>query len=234
MSRGHRFGAVRSGPILPPRRLDGDPPRPEGARTFRAVGLAPPAESGAECAEIATAAGWTLAAVRADREGRTTLVAERAVRMDLSALGRNRLFLAACTAEYVAAISLGFIVPSFGVPGWEGEILIALGVVGAVGFVALLPRVEFWSQVAVVRFVPPDRRTEASPSPRAGPEGPFYEAWAVEARSRNWEVLGDRGGRRILATVPSPDADSGAQRLAVRFAAGRASEGRQNPPDGFK
>jgi hypothetical protein len=234
ISLGHQFGPVRKGPILPPRPLESVPTRPTDSRAVHLVGTAAPPRSETECAELVRRAGWALESVRPGPDGRTHVVAERDVRMDLSALRRNRLVLAVCTAEYVAAIVLGFVWPDLGFPGWEGDVLIGLGVVGAAGFVWFLPRVEFRSEIAVVRMLPPDpSATTPGPGPSA-PVLPVYEVWAAEARTRNWEVLGDRGGRRVLAARGSGACDAAADRLAGVFAAGDSAMGRPNPPDGFK
>jgi hypothetical protein len=142
--------------------------------------------------------------------------------MDLSVLRRTRLVLAACTLEYVVAIALGFLWADFGFPPWQGEVLIGLGVVGAAGFVAFLPRVEFVSDVASIRLAPSEVDIGGAIADRAASAEPVYEVWAVEARTRNWEMLGDRGGRRVVRVGPSPRADVGAQQLAEALVEGGA------------
>lgn len=135
------------------------------------------------------------------------LVAERELRMDLTALRRLRLLQVGLGIEFAAAIALGFLWPMQGHPGWQGEAITALAAIGALGLVAWLARVDFVSLVLVVR------RPEA-PRVRSGSEDSHLSnrtamlVGVARVFSRNWEVLGDRGGRKVVDSRRTPAADA--------------------------
>jgi hypothetical protein len=210
----HRLGAPRRGPITTPRDLDVSDLRPE-------VWTPVPSstESGAveglvrELRDDLTREGWTVA-IGTPSSGGPALLAERDLRMDLSALRMVHLFQAACAVEFGGAIALGFLWPTWGHPTWQGEGITGLAILGAIGLIRILARVDFVSQVLVVERAAglgvPDA---GSKEPRAPPWG---RIWSTRAWSRNWEVLGDRGGRRMLEMR-----STAASRAAAAMAAAR-------------
>ncbi|MCI4325590.1 MAG: hypothetical protein L3K00_06895 [Thermoplasmata archaeon] len=192
----------RHGPILSPRDLDVSDLRPDEAL---------PVVSGAPRAEIdgrlpglrdeLVRSGWTVS-LGEPGSGDPALLAETDLRLDLSALRDVHLLQVACAVEFAGAIAVGFLWPSMGHPGWQGEAITGLAVLGAVGLIALLARVDFVSTVLVV-----ERRPERGVSP--GGEShppPWGHVWARRVWSRNWEVLGDRGGRKVLESRSTPAA----------------------------
>jgi hypothetical protein len=200
--RGHRLVPRRTGPIVSPRRLDPRPletARPADARGREAAGDRP--TEAIRIARLATA-GWSTSTTFEGPDGRECFLVERDLRLDLTSLRWNHLVLALLVLELLGTVSLGLDGSARGVPAWEGTVLIALGAAGAVGFVGRLPVVEFVGTVALIRFGSSPSSSGASAPPGTTPE---FEIWVVCARSRNWEVLGDRGGRRILRTADLPD-----------------------------
>jgi hypothetical protein len=133
--------------------------------------------------------------------------------MDATTLRNTRLIQAACVLEFTATISLGLVWLWLGAPAWQGFAVTSLAVVGAVGVVVTLPRVDFSGELLVVaespaRSAAPDPGVPAAAGVKSG------TVWAGQVRTRNWEALGDRGGRRILRAERSASSDEAALRVA--------------------
>jgi hypothetical protein len=164
--------------------------------------------------------GWTVSAGEPG-SGATNLLAERDLRLDLTALRIVHLFQIGFAAEFGGAIAVGFLWPTLGHPVWEGEAITGLAILGAIGLIGILARVDFVSLVLVVERLPERARRGESPDPNR----PQTLVWARRTWSRNWEVLGDRGGRRILETRRTPAADAAAEGVVRLLAAPTGTPG---------
>ncbi|MCI4333209.1 MAG: hypothetical protein L3K01_05735 [Thermoplasmata archaeon] len=203
----HRLGAPRRGPLVSPRLLDVGDWLPDGAVSL------PAPDSPAEHLErlrllqaTLVSDGWTVEPGGADA-GTPGLVAERDLRMDLTALRRLRLIQVGLAVEFASAIALGFLWPMLGHPGWQGEAIIALAAIGAFGIVGWLARVDFVSLVLVVTPAEPDRLPAGGASAGRA-TGRTTLVGAARVLSRNWEVLGDRGGRKLVDARRTPASDA--------------------------
>ncbi|MCI4327152.1 MAG: hypothetical protein L3K16_05910 [Thermoplasmata archaeon] len=225
---------LRAGPIVSPRRLD---PRPfDTTRPADIVAQEPAGERATEADRIARweGVGWSTSTTFEDADGRPCFLVERELRLDRTALRWNHIVLAVLVVELIGSVSLGLDLSSRGLPLWEGTVGIALGAAGAVGFVGRLPVVEFVGTVALVRFsrrAPNGSVASGGSASSAAPRE--FEVWGVYARSRNWEVLGDRGGRRILQSAPLPDAVPILAALAGALSGGPSTGGGPNPSAGI-
>ncbi|MCI4369752.1 MAG: hypothetical protein L3J81_00305, partial [Thermoplasmata archaeon] len=142
--------------------------------------------------------------------------------------------LLACAVEVCAAVLGGLDLSARGLPGWEGTFGIALGAIGAVGFVVLLPRVDFVGDLAVIRFGSGVPKPNPTPGSSPAEPGPSFEVWSAVARSRNWEVLGDRGGRRVVVATATNGSGDRSRELAAALAGTPSAEAGTNLPAGFK
>jgi hypothetical protein len=234
VSRGHRLRPVEVGPILSPRRIDVVPEPPTGTDVLLGHEAGPGRHSDAARTSAVEGAGWSVSSSGVDADGRSWLVADGKLRMDGTVLLWTRLGLLAFAIGLAAAVATGLDLSARGLPAWQGDLLIALGAVGAVGFVALLPRVEFVGEFAVVRFAPPGPLRPASTAGgNSNVPGLEFEVWVAWARSRNWEVLGDRGGRRVVAARAMPESAERARELVSALSEAVPVDG-QNLPAGFK
>jgi hypothetical protein len=250
MRSSHRLVPPRTGPILSPRTLELEGPPADilgfGSEADLASG---PADRWQRLRQDLGKEGWVI-----DVEGgarwigprRVLLLAERDLRMDATALRNTRLFQVGCIAEFLAALVAGFLWPSLGHPAWQGLALTGLAIAGAVGLVASLARVDFVSQLLVLTeraapLTPPSGGGAVASSERTG------AVYAARVITRNWEVLGDRGGRKVVRWEHSPESDAALRWASQSLADPRANEsGAESPsqprlvgeqptvPDGFK
>lgn len=158
--------------------------------------------------------GWTVERGDPGRDA-PALLAEHDLRLDLTALRRLRALQLGLIAEFAASIVFGFFWPTLGHPGWQGELITALAAIGAVGLVVWLARVDFVSEVLIVSRSRPIGGDSGDRKP-AGRSG-GYRVAAARVLSRNWEVLGDRGGRKVVASRSTPGSAAAATNARERL-----------------
>jgi hypothetical protein len=198
---GHRLVRPRSGAILAPRTLDLEGTFPGGGTSLPRPPAQPPGSDPLEVVrQRILRDGWSVGPPTTEgttRSRHRALLAERDVAMDNTALRHLRLWQLLGVIEFAVAIMAGLLWLSLGHPTWQGDAITALAAFGAVGLVVSLARVDFVSTILIVT-APVEGPGVDGHGAGAPAQPSTLGVWGGRLLSRNWEVLGDRAGRRAL------------------------------------